>query len=176
VVVPAASPLETRVKPAAPQAEPPFATLFLYVSKEATPLVASAAWIQVSFTSPLLTVPVAVLSAAAGGGVPSIFTVWLVLPEALPTASAPEYTTLCDALSPLTVMVRGAAEVMAPAPSRFVVAVPMPTPAPSLPLTANVTGAVNQPAQDPPLQVADIVGAVRSESGLWDALLPLVKK
>ena len=72
--------------------------------------------------------------------------------------------------------VRGALEVTAPALSTFVVAVPMPTPAPSLPLTTKVTEVVDHPAQEPPLQVADIVGAVRSESGLCDGLLPLVKK
>src|SRR5690242_17884578 len=110
------------------------------------------------------------------GLVRSIFTVWLVFPDAFPTASAPENTTLCVALSPLTVTVRGAAEVTAPAASTFVVAVPMPTPAPSLPLTTNDTLELNQPAHDPPLHVADITGAVRSDVGLWLGLLALVKK
>src|SRR4029077_14091600 len=109
------------------------------------------------------------------GAVRSIFTVWVVFPEALPTASAPEETTLCVALSPLTVTVRGAAELIAPAPSTFVVAVPMPTPELSLPFTTKDTLALNQPAHDPPLQVADIVGAVRSDFGLWAGLFPLVK-
>jgi len=70
----------------------------------------------------------------------------------------------------------GAAEVTAPAASTFVVAVPMPTPAPSLPLTTNDTLELNQPAHDPPLHVADIAGAVRSDVGLWLGLLALVKK
>src|SRR5205814_9160420 len=90
-------------------------------------------------------------------------------------ASAPECTTVCAALSPLTVTVRGAAEVAAPAASTFVVAVPMPTPDPSLPLTTKVTDVLNQPAQDPALHVADIVGAVRSDLLLFVALLPEVK-
>ena len=72
--------------------------------------------------------------------------------------------------------VRGAAEVIAPAASMFVVAVPIPTPAPSAPLTTKVTEALNQPAHEPPLQVADIVGAVRSDLVLFVALLPDVKK
>src|SRR4029079_2202501 len=122
-------------------------------------------------------VPLAVvMPVGAIGLVRSIFTVWLLFPEALPTASAPEYTTPCVALSPLTVTVRGAAEVTAPAASTLVVAGPMPTPAASLPLTTKDTIALNQPAHDPALHVADITGAVRSDFGLCAGLATLVKK
>ena len=50
----------------------------------------------------------------------------------------------------------------------------MPVP-PSVPLTVTETVALNQPAQLLLLQVIDFVGAVRSESPLFAALLPLVK-
>src|SRR5690349_21128075 len=84
--------------------------------------------------------------------------------------------TLCEASSPLTLTVRGAAELTAPAPSTFVVAVPMPTPAPSLPLTWTATVALYQAPQAAPLQRTDIAGAVRSDFGLCAGLATLVKK
>src|SRR5437762_8252441 len=84
--------------------------------------------------------------------------------------------TLCEASSPLTLTVRGAADVTAPAPSTFVEAVPMPTPAPSVPLTWTATVALYQAPQAVPLQVTDIAGAVRSDFGLWAGLAALVKQ
>jgi len=82
------------------------------------------------------------------------------------------------ALSPLTEkLAELPAVVTAAAASSFVVTEPMPTPAPSLPLTATVTAALYQPAPHAaPLQVIDIVGAVRSDFVLRTRLFPLVKK
>ena len=120
----------------------------------------------------------AVMPPGAVGAAASIFIVCVALALAFPAASVVKYTTLCDALSPLTVKVALAPALdTCPAVSTLRVTEPMPAP-PSVPLTVTETAALYQlvELQAALLQVIDFVGAVRSEMPVFATLSPLVNE